>query len=168
MTGWRIQLLKHFDLGSRLSVRNMSLGGWVGSKVRSRQLQLRSRMLSWPILDMLELSYAFRGYHTCHMLLNRLGSNNSMFVCTRLFLLWFLSRRWWKRFELLRFPWFCPVADLLPWRKRLEIPDKKLSPGPENTLCDIPECLSQLKRLINNTFLLFVISDLGVTLYTEQ
>ena len=91
-----------------------------------------------------------------------------MFVCTSLFLLWFLSRRWWKGFELLRFPWFCPVADLLPWRERLEIPDKRLSPSPENTLCDVPECLSQLKGLVNNTFLLFVVSDLGVTLYTEQ
>jgi len=79
--------------------------------------------------------------------------------------LWLLGLWRWKGFELLRFPWFCPVADLLPRRKSLEIPDKKLSLNPDNTLCDVPKGLSQLEGLVDNTLLLFVISDLGITLW---
>ena len=83
----------------------------------------------------------------------------------RLFLLWLLGLWWRKWFELLRFPWFCPVADLLPWRECLEIPEKKLSLDPNDTLCDVPEGLSQLEGLVDNTLLLFIISDLGITLW---
>ena|ERR1700761_3530104 len=86
------------------------------------------------------------------------------YVCTRLFLFWFLDLWWWRGFELPRFPWFCPVADLLPWRECLEIPEKKLSLNPDDTLCDVPKGLSQLEGFVDNTLLLFVVSNLSITL----
>jgi hypothetical protein len=87
------------------------------------------------------------------------------YVCTRLFLFWLLGLWWRKGFELLRFPRFCPVADLFPWRESLEISDKKLSLNPDNMLCGVPKGLSQLEGLVDNTLLLFVISDLCITLW---
>ena len=92
------------------------------------------------------------------------GRSNNSICSTRLFLLWLLGLWWWKGFELLRFPRFCPIADLFPWRKSLEISDKKLSLNPDNTLRSVPKGLSQLEGLVDNTLLLFVISDFGITL----
>ena len=79
--------------------------------------------------------------------------------------MWLLGLWWRKRFELMRFPRFCPVADLLPWRKSLEISEKKLSLNLDNMLCGVPKGLSQLEGLIDNTLLLLVISYLGITLW---